>query len=132
MSAEKMYKLQDSKGWEIYFRPLTDDSIEVITFYQGDPHINPRKVAENHHRPGKDNVEVWSVIDARHNWNIWCDNGFERAEVEDYLEGGRSKWEGEHINYRKSINTTKENVTMNGKPSSVADISKALKGMMAE
>jgi hypothetical protein len=78
-----------------------------------------------------ENVEVMSVEDARECWELWVEHSeFEVAEVEDFLKGGRS--EGEHINYRKSINTTKNNVTMNGKPCSVSDISKKLKGMYAE
>ena len=132
--AEKMFKIKNDKGWEIYFRPLTDKSIEVISFYQGDPFINPRKLDRDMRDANtKENVEVWSVEEARDAWSAWVEHSdFEREEVEDFLKGGRSEWEGEHMNYRKSINTTKGNVTMNGKPSSVADISKRLKGMMAE
>ena len=134
--AEKMFKIKNDKGWEIYFRPLTDKSIEVISFYQGDPFVNPRRLDNPNgikDTNSKENVEVMSVEEARGLWNVWVEHGdYEVAEVEDFLKGGRSKWEGEHMNYRKSINTTKGNVTMNGKPSSVADISKRLKGMMAE
>ena len=133
---EKMYKIQNDKGWEIYFRPLTDKSVEVISYHRGEPFVNPRRLDNPNgikDTNSKDNVEVWSVEEARDAWGAWVEHSdFEQAEVEDYLKGGRSEWEGEHINYRKSINTTKGNVTMNGKPCSVSDISKALKGMQAE
>ena len=131
---EKMYKIQSDKCWEIYFRPLTDKSIEVISYYQGDPFVNPRRFDKDMSKTkSTENVEVMSVEDARECWELWVEHSdFEVVEVEDFLKGGRSEWEGEHINYRKSINTTKENVTMNGKPCSVSDISKALKGMQAE
>ena len=131
---EKMYKIQNDYCWEIYFRPLTDKSIEVISYYQGDPFVNPRRFDKDMSKTKTtENVEVMSVEDARECWELWVEHSdFEVAEVEDYLKGGRSAWEGEHINYRKSTNTTKGNVTMNGKPCSVSDISKALKGMMAE
>ena len=134
MSAEKLYKIQNDRGWEIYFRPLTDEAVEVISFYQGDPFVNPRRVGKDMSKTkSTENVEVMSVEDARECWELWVEHSdFEVVEVEDFLKGGRSEWEGEHINYRKSINTTKENVTMNGKPCSVSDISKALKGMQAE
>ena len=131
---EKMYKIQNDYCWEIYFRPLTDKSIEVISYYQGDPFVNPRRFDKDMSKTkSTENVEVMSVEDARECWELWVEySDFEVVEVEDFLKGGRSEWEGEHINYRKSINTTKENVTMNGKPCSVSDISKALKGMQAE
>ena len=131
---EKMYKIQNDKCWEIYFRPLTDKSVEVISYYQGDPFVNPRRFDKDMSKTkSTENVEVMSVEDARECWELWVEHSdFEVVEVEDFLKGGRSEWEGEHINYRKSINTTKENVTMNGKPCSVSDISKALKGMQAE
>ena len=133
---EKMYKIQNDKGWEIYFRPLTDKSVEVISYHRGEPFVNPRRLDNPNgikDTNSKDNVEVWSVEEARDAWGAWVEHSdFEQAEVEDYLKGGRSEWEGEHINYRKSINTTKGNVTINGKPSSVAEIAKGLKGMMAE
>ena len=145
--AEKLYKIKNDKGWEIYFRPLkapfdfhspndNKDRMEVITFYQGDPFVNPRRINTDMSRDtnSKDNVEVWSVEEARDAWSAWVEHSdFEREEVEEYLRSGRTNSNGgESINHRKSINTTKENVTMNGKPSSVSDISKALKGMVAE
>ena len=131
---EKMYKIQNDYCWEIYFRPLTDKSIEVISYYQGDPFVNPRRMDKDMSKTkSTENVEVMSVEDARECWELWVEHSdFEVVEVEDFLKGGRSEWEGEHINYRKSINTTKGNVTINGKPSSVADVAKGLKGMMAE
>lgn len=133
MSTEKLYKIQNDKCWEIYFRPLTDKSVEVISFYQGDPFVNPRKLdtkPDMSKTKSTENVEVMSIEDARECWSLWVEHGdFKPVEVEDFLKGGRSEWEGEHINYRKSVNTTKSNVTMNGKPCSVKDIAKALKGM---
>ena len=131
---EKMFKIKNDKGWEIYFRPLTDKSIEVISFYQGDPFINPRRLDKDMRDSNtKENVEVWSVEEARDAWSAWVEHSdFERTEIEEYLRSGRTNSKGESINYRKSINTTKGNVTINGTPSSVADISKRLKGMMAE
>ena len=139
--AEKLYKIQNDKyGWEIYFLPLSNyknqnhlDKIEVISYYKGEPFLNPRRFDDKDMSKTKstDNVEVMTIEEARECWELWVEHSdFERAEVEDFPKGGRS--EGEHINYRKSINTTKENVTMNGKPCSVSDISKALKGMRAE
>ena len=51
----------------------------------------------------KDNVEVWSIEEARENWNAWVNCGrYEVAEVEDYLQSGRTNSDGESINYRKS------------------------------
>ena len=131
---EKMYKIKNDKGWEIYFRPLTDKSIEVISFYQGDPFINPRRLDKDMRDANtKENVEVWSVEEARDAWSAWVEHSdFERTEIEEYLRSGRTNSKGESINYRKSINTTKGNVTINGTPSSVAEMSKRLKGMMAE
>ena len=107
--AEKMYKIQNDKGWEVYFRPLTDKSIEVISYYQGDPFVNPRKLDTPggiHETKSTENVEVMSVEDARECWNAWVGHqGFEVAEVEDYLRGGRSEWAGENFNYRKESKT---------------------------
>jgi len=135
MNTEKLYKIQNDKYWEIYFRPLTDKSVEVISFYQGDPFVNPRRFdnpKDMRKTKSTENVEVMSIEDARECWSLWVEYGdFKSVEVEDYLKGGRSKWEGEHINYRKAINNVKGNVTMNGKPCSVKDIAKALKGMSA-
>ena len=106
MSTEKLYKIQNDKCWEIYFRPLTDKSVEVISFHQGDPFVNPRKLDTNpamRKTKSTENVEVMIVEDARQCWELWVEHGdFEVAEVEDFLKGGRSAWEGEHINYRKS------------------------------
>ena len=145
---EKMYKIKNDKGWEIYFRPLTatnhpdasKDRIEVISFYQGDPFINPRKLDKDMRDANtKENVEVWTVEEARDAWVAWVEHSdFERAEVEDFLKGGRSEWAGENFNYRKESKSaswcvpedSNGNVEMNGKPCSVSDISKALKGMM--
>jgi hypothetical protein len=101
--AEKLYKIKNDKGWEIYFRPLTNRSMEVISFFQGDPFVNPRRLdkdmSDTH---TKENVEVMSVEDARECWNLWVEHGgYEAVEVEDFLRGGRSEWAGESFNYRK-------------------------------
>ena len=100
--AEKMYKLQNKEGWEIYFRPLTDRSIEVITFFQSKPHVYPKNFG--HVSPDDDlkNIDVCSATEARDNWQEWVEHHqFERVEVEDFLRGGRSEWAGESFNYRK-------------------------------
>ena len=87
--AEKMYNIQNDKGWEIYFRPLTDRSIEVISYYQGEPFVNPRKLGQSKgisETKSTENIEVMSVEDARECWNLWVKHDdYEVAEVEDYL-----------------------------------------------
>ena len=101
---EKMYKIQNDKGWEIYFRPLTDRSIEVISYYRGEPFVNPRRLVPEGIEETKstENIEVMSVEDARECWNLWVKHDdYEVAEVEDFLKGGRSEWAGESFNYRK-------------------------------
>jgi hypothetical protein len=108
--AEKLYKIQNDKGWEIYFRPcarVTDKFIEVITFYQGDPFVNPRRINKDmSNTNSKDNIEVWSVEEARDAWGAWVEHSdFEVAEVEPFLKGGRSEWAGESFNYRKESKT---------------------------
>ena len=108
--AEKMYKIQNDKGWEIYFRPferVTDKFIEVISFYQGDPFVNPRRLDKDMSNTNtKDNVEVWTVEEARDAWSAWVEHSdFKRAEVEDFLKGGRSEWAGENFNFRKESKT---------------------------
>ena len=113
--AEKLYKIQNSRGWEIYFRPLTvtnqpnenKDRIEVISYYQGDPFVNPRRFDKDMSKTNStENVEVMSVKDARECWELWVENDdFEVAEVEDFLKGGRSEWAGETFNYRKESKT---------------------------
>ena len=126
-----LYKLCNKRTlYEIYFRPLPDTSkVEVITYFSGEPFVNPRSQRQDN----DGNMEVWPVEDARENWDAWVTHGgYEVSEVEDYLKGGRTNSDGDSINHRKSINTVKENVTMNGKPSSVSEVAKALKGMMAE
>jgi len=101
--AEKMYKLQNKEGWEIYFRPLTDRSIEVITFFQGKPHVNPKNFGDgNAINKEYNNIEVWSATEARDSWKDWVEHHkFEKVKVEDFLRGGRSEWAGESFNYRK-------------------------------
>tara|TARA_R110000744_G_scaffold18432_1_gene49506 strand:- start:52 stop:453 length:402 start_codon:yes stop_codon:yes gene_type:complete len=108
--AEKLYKIQNDKGWEIYFRPferVTDKFIEVITFFQGDPFVNPRRLDKDMSNTNtKDNIEVWSVEEARDAWGAWVEHSdFEQAEVEPFLKGGRSEWAGENFNYRKESKT---------------------------
>ena len=90
--AEKLYKIKNDRGWEIYFRPLTatnrpdenKDRMEVISFYQGDPFVNPRKLGvpnDMKDTDSKDNVEVMSVEDARECWSLWVEYGdYESAE----------------------------------------------------
>jgi hypothetical protein len=106
---EKMYKIQNDKGWEIYFRPLTDKSVEVISYYRGEPFVNPRRLDNPNgikDTNSKENVEVMSVKDARECWSLWVEYGdYEVAEVEDFLRGGRSEWAGENFNYRKESKT---------------------------
>ena len=105
--AEKLYKIQNDKGWEIYFRPLTDKSIEVISYYQGDPFVNPRRIDKDMSKTkSTENVEVMTIEDARECWKLWVEcQGFEVVEVEDFLRGGRSEWAGENFNYRKESKT---------------------------
>ena len=120
--SNKLYKLWNKRTlYEIYFRPLDDSKVEVITYFSGDPFVNPRSKSDDSY---DDNVEVWPVEDARECWDAWVNHGgYEVSEVEDYLKPGS-------MNLQKR--ERKSNVTMNGKPCNVSDISKALKGMMAE
>jgi len=99
-----MYKIWDKQAcYEIYFRPIPDTSkVEVITYLNGDPFCNPMSRQHLDIKDPKDNAEVWDVEDARDNWNAWVNHGgYEIAEVEDYLKGGRINSGGESINYRK-------------------------------
>ena len=104
----KLYKLWNKRTlYEIYFRPLPDTSkIEVITYFSGDPFVNPRSKRKDEDDA---NVEVWSVEDARENWDAWVNHGgYEVSEVEDYLKSGRTNSNGESINYRKLTSMVKE------------------------
>jgi hypothetical protein len=113
--AEKLYKIQNDKyGWEIYFLPLSNyknqnhlDKIEVISYYKGEPFLNPRRFDKDMSKTkSTDNVEVMTIEEARECWELWVEHqGFEVAEVEDYLRGGRSEWAGENFNYRKESKT---------------------------
>lgn len=81
-----LYKIWNKETcYEIYFRPLEDGyNVEVITFLNGEPFINPR----NFRKPygPNDNMEVWDIQDARDNWMTWTiHGGYEVSEVEDYL-----------------------------------------------
>jgi hypothetical protein len=103
---EMLYKIWNKRTlYEIYFRPLTDSSkVEVITYFSGEPFINPRSKSED-----ASNVEVWPVEDARESWDAWVNHGgYEVSEVEDYLQSGRTNSEGESINYRKATSMVQE------------------------
>jgi len=84
----KLYKIWNKRTlYEIYFRPLDDSNVEVITYFSGDPFVNPRSKRKDEDDA---NVEVWSVEDARENWDAWVNHGgYEVSEVEDYLQSGR-------------------------------------------
>ena len=103
----KLYKIWNKRTlYEIYFRPLDDSNVEVITYFSGDPFVNPRSKRKDEDDA---NVEVWSVEDARESWDAWVNHGgYEVSEVEDYLKGGRINWDGESMNYRKSLMTETE------------------------
>ena len=96
----KLFKIWNKQTcFEIYFRPLTETKVEVTTYLNGAPFCNPRWQTKNN----GDNQEVWDVDDARECWYNWVNyGGYEISEVEDYLKGGRSSWDGESMNYRKS------------------------------
>ena len=122
-----LYKIWNKcTHFEIYFRPVDEFEVKVITYLNGDPFVNPRSKRKD----GDDanswdaNTEVWPVEDARESWDAWVNHGgYEVCEVEDYLKADSMKVQ----------NTGKKsNITMNGKPCNVSDISKALKGMVAE
>ena len=94
-----MFKIWDKQAcYEIYFRPLDEYSVEVITYHNGEPFVNPRTRRDNN----SGNTEVWDIQDARDNWNAWTIGNYEVAEVEDYLKDGRTNSNGESMNYRKS------------------------------
>ena len=95
-----VYKIWDKQAcYEIYFRPLDEYSVEVITYHNGEPFVNPRTRRDNN----SGNTEVWDIQDARDNWNAWTIHGnYEVSEVEDYLQGHRLGSGGESMNYRKS------------------------------
>ena len=100
MKKDVVYKIWDKQAcYEIYFRPLDDYSVEVITYHNGEPFVNPRTRRDNN----SGNTEVWDVQDARDNWKAWTIHGnYEVSEVEDYLQGHRLGSGGESMNYRKS------------------------------
>ena len=94
-----MYKLWNKETcYEIYFRPLPDtDKVEVITYLNGDPFVNPRSLRQDNNG----NTEVWDIQDARDNWSAWTiHGGYEVAEVEDYLKRVINR--GKSMNYRKN------------------------------
>jgi len=107
MKKPLLYKLWDKQAcYEIYFRPLPDTSkVEVITYHNGEPFVNPRSKRQDN----DGNTEVWDIEDARENWYAWVNHGgYEVAEVEDYLQGGRVNSNGESMNYRKSKKVNQE------------------------
>ena len=128
---EKMFKIWNKRTlYEIYFRPLDDSNVEVITYFAGDPFVNPRSRRKTMGEHKDANVEVWPVEDARESWDAWVNHGgYEVSEVEDYLLPGSMNLQKREFN---ELTKERSNVTMNGKPSSVADISKRLKRMMTE
>ena len=106
-----MYKIWNKETcYEIYFRPLPDTSkVEVITYLNGDPFVNPRSRKHLDEKDPEGNTEIWSVEDARECWDAWVNyGGYEVSEVEDYLKGGRRNSGGESINYRKLTRMVKE------------------------
>ena len=108
MKKPLLYKIWNKRTlYEIYFRPLESKSVEVITYFSGDPFVNPRSKRK---KDGDDaNVEVWSIEDARECWDAWVNHGgYEVSEVEDYLKSGRTTDTGESINHRKSTSMVKE------------------------
>jgi len=120
----KMYKLWNKTTcYEIYFRPVDEFEVKVITYLNGDPFVNPRSKIKD----GDDaNTEVWPVEDARESWDAWVNHGgYEVSEVEDYLMAGSMNLQKREFN---ELTKERSNVTMNGKLCSVSDISKALKG----
>ena len=121
-----MYKIWNKQTcYEIYFRPLSNSSqVEVITYLNGDPFCNPMSRKHLDIKDPEDNTEVWSIEDARENWNAWVTHGgYEVSEVEDYLLPGS-------MNLQKR--EKKSNVTMDGKTSNVSEVAKKLKGIFNE
>ena len=106
-----LYKIWNKRTlYEIYFRPLDDSNVEVITYFSGDPFVNPRSKRKTMGEQKDANTEVWSVEDARENWYAWVNHGgYEVSEVEDYLKSGRTNSNGDSINYRKSTQEQKVN-----------------------
>ena len=85
--SSKLYKIWNKTTcYEIYFRPVDDFKVEVITYLNGDPFVNPRSTRIHEDDA---NVEVWDIQDARDNWDAWTiHGGYEVSEVEDYLRQG--------------------------------------------
>ena len=91
--SNKLFKIWNKQTcFEIYFRPLEDGhTVEVITFLNGDPFVNPRKLEQYSpdgcpEEEAKENIEFWTIEEARENWNSWTTfGGYEVAEVEDYI-----------------------------------------------
>ena len=92
-----MYKIWNKRTLhEIYFRPLTENRVEIITYHNGEPYTNPRKMGDAgignaimSASEGGNNIEVWDIQDARENWDAWVNHGgYEVSEVEDYLRPG--------------------------------------------
>ena len=94
----KLFKIWNKQTcYEIYFRPLDEFSVEVITYLNGDPFVNPRKLEQYSpegcpEEEARENVEIWSIEDARENWDSWVTHGgYEVSEVEDYLRPGEKE-----------------------------------------
>jgi len=120
-----MYKIWNKQTcYEIYFRPLSNSSqVEVITYLNGDPFCNPMSRKHLDIKDPEDNTEVWSIEDARENWNAWVTHGgYEVSEVEDYLKPGE----------KVVLHEQTGNVTMDGKTSNVSEVAKKLKGIFNE
>lgn len=85
-----MYKIWNKTTcFEIYFRPLDEFAVKVITYLNGDPFVNPRSRRHLDEKDPEGNVEVWDIQDARENWDAWVNHGgYEVSEVEDYLRPG--------------------------------------------
>ena len=83
----KMYKLWNKTTcYEIYFRPVDEFTVHVVTYLNGDPFTNPRSKRKDE---DDGNTEVWGIEEARENWNAWVNYGrYEVSEVEDYLKPG--------------------------------------------
>jgi hypothetical protein len=106
-----LYKLWNKRTlYEIYFRPLAAiesgggpdilSKVEIITFFSGEPYMNPWTKREDN----KGNTEVWDVGDARAAWDDRINNdGYEVSEVEDYLKNDTHQHsQGQSINYLKN------------------------------
>ena len=88
----KLFKIWNKQTcFEIYFRPLEDGhTVEVITFLNGDPFVNPRKLEQYlpdgcPEEEAKENIEFWPIEEARDMWKVMMEGEYRQVEVEDYL-----------------------------------------------